>query len=154
MHHFCTYFDRAFLIQGLALWRSLAGRDSGAEMWILALDDFTAEVVAELGDRRLHVVQLAELERHDQGLAGVKGNRSRVEYFFTLSPCWPRWLLQHRPDIDRITYLDADVFFFTAPEPIFEEMDGAKASVLITGHRFPPWLKPYERHGRFNVGVQ
>jgi hypothetical protein len=153
MRHYCTYFDRGFLIQGLALWRSLARHDTEAVLWVLALDDFTAEVLAEFGDPRLHVARLLELEAGDAELAAAKQNRSRVEYYFTLSPCWPRWLLNTRPEIERITYLDADLFFFASPAPIFAAMKKADASVLMTAHRFPRWLRHYEQHGRFNVGV-
>jgi hypothetical protein len=62
-------------------------------------------------------------------------------------------LLAGRAGVGRITYLDADLFFFASPAPIFEAMEEAGASVLITAHRFPYWLNHYERHGRFNVGV-
>jgi hypothetical protein len=151
--HYCTYFDRGFLIQGLALWRSLKRNDPGAVFWVLALDDFTAGLLGEMGDSRLRVVSLQQLETDDPPLAAAKANRTRIEYFFTLSPCWPRWLIAHCPEIDRITYVDADLFFFANPTPIFETMDTKRASVLITSHRFPPWLRHYERHGRFNVGL-
>jgi hypothetical protein len=153
VNHYCTYFDRGFLIQGLALARSLARHDPTGVLWVLALDDFTADVLRELGGAMVRVVPLAELEAGDRELAAAKANRSRVEYYFTLSPCWPRWLLAQHPDIARVAYLDADLFFFASPAPIFAAMDAANASVLVTEHRFPPWLRHYERHGQFNVGV-
>jgi hypothetical protein len=153
MNHYCTYFDRGFLIQGLALWRSLAASDSGAVLWVLALDDFTADALRELDDPRLRVVPLAEVEAGDAGLATAKANRSRVEYYFTLSPCWPRWLLAKNPGMDRVTYVDADMFFFASPAPVFAAMDASGAGVLVTTHRFPPWLRHYERHGIYNVGL-
>ena len=154
MNHYCTYFDRGFLIQGLALWRSLAAHDLTAVIWVLALDDFTAEVLRETGGTGMQVVTLAELESGDPDLAAAKADRSRVEYYFTLSPCWPRWLLAEHPEIGRVTYLDADMLFFAAPAPIFAAMDAAGASVLITPHRFPdPLREHYERHGRYNVGI-
>jgi hypothetical protein len=153
MNHYCTYFDRGFLIQGLTLWRSLVRHEPGAVLWVLALDDFTAETLAGLGDPGLRVIPLRELESGDAELLAAKGNRTQVEYFFTLSPCWPRWLLARHPEINRITYLDADLFFFAPPAPVFAAMDTAQASVLITSHRFPSWLRHYERHGRYNVGV-
>lgn len=153
MNHYCTYFDRGFLIQGLALWRSLAARDRDAVLWVLALDEFTAEVLREIGGTWMRVVPLAEVEAGDAELAAAKANRSRVEYFFTLSPCWPRWLLARRPEIERVTYVDADMFFFGDPATVFEAMDAAGASVLVTAHRFPAWLRHYERHGKFNVGI-
>ncbi len=160
MNHYCTYFDRGFLIQGLALWRSLAKHDPDSVLWVLALDEFTAGLLREVGGTWLRVVPLAGVEAGDAELAVAKANRSRVEYYFTLSPCWPRWLLAKHGarmagdgGIDRVTYLDADLFFFGSPEPIFSAMDEARASVLVTEHRFPLWLKRYERHGKFNVGI-
>lgn len=153
MNAYCTYFDRGFLPQGLALWRSLARHDPDAVLWVLALDEFTEALLRELGEPRLRVVALAELEAGDPELRAAKANRTPVEYTFTLSPCWPRWLLARQPGIDRVTYLDADLFFFGAPAPVFAAMDAARASVLITGHRFPSWLRHYEQHGRFNVGL-
>lgn len=153
VNHYCTYFDRRFLIQGLALWRSLAAHDVDAVLWVLALDDFTAEALRETGGTWLRVIPLSEVEAGDAELAAAKANRSRIEYYFTLSPCWPRWLLAHRPEIERLTYLDSDLLFFSNPSAVFQVMDAAQASVLITAHRFPEWLCHYERHGKFNVGL-
>lgn len=153
MNHYCTYFDRGFLLQGLALWRSLARHDADAVLWVLALDEFTAKTLRQLGGTWMRVVTLADLEAGDPVLAAVKANRTRIEYYFTLSPCWPRWLLTTHPEIERVTYLDADLFFFASPELTFDAMDAASASVLITAHRFPEWLRHYERHGKFNVGI-
>jgi hypothetical protein len=153
VNHYCTYFDRGFLIQGLALWRSLAAHDRDSVLWVLALDEFTAEVLREVGGTWLRVVRLDEIEAGDEELRKAKANRSTAEYYFTLSPCWPWWLLRKRPAIERVTYLDADLFFFGNPEGVFEEMDEAGASVMITRHRFPSWLRHYEKHGTFNVGV-
>lgn len=153
MNHYCTYFDRGFLIPGLAMWRSLRRHDAAAALWVLALDDFTAGVLRELRDPELQIVTLAEVERDDLDLVDVRPHRSRVEYYFTLSPCWPRWLFAHHPEIDRLTYVDADMFFFAPPTAVHAAMDRAGASVLITSHRFPPWLRHYEQHGLFNVGL-
>jgi hypothetical protein len=150
--HFCTYFDRGFLPQGLALWRSMQAHDPEAVLWVLALDNITAEALRHLGGTNLRVVPLAELEAGDPALAAVKPRRPGVDYIFTLSPCLPHWLMQSQPGIDRITYLDADMLFFSNPQPIFDEMGAA--SVFLTAHRFPGFLRAhYERHGVYNVGV-
>ena len=151
MNHYCTYFDRGFLAQGVALARSLAAHDPTAVVWVLALDDETARALCELKLSALRIVPLTELEAADPALAAAKPTRTRVEYYFTLSPCWPRHLLQTRPEIDRLVYLDADLFFFSSPQPIWAELD--QGSVLLCAHRFPDFLKHYERHGRYNVGV-
>ena len=37
--------------------------------------------------------------------------------------------------------------------PSVDARTAAEASVVVTEHRFPAWLRHYERHGRFNVGL-
>ncbi len=152
MNHYCTFFDRGYLIQGLSLWRTLAAHDADAVLWVLALDDDTAAAMREIGGTWLRVVPLAELEAGDAELAVAKANRTLVEYYFTLQACWPRWLLARHPEMDRVTEIDADMAFFSNPAPVFAAMDAARASVLVTAHRFPVGLRHYEQHGKFNVG--
>jgi len=154
VNHFCTLFDRGFLPQGLALWASLCRHEPEAMLWVLALDDETADALHTRAEAGLHVVPLAEVERGDAALAAAKANRSRVEYLFTLSPCWPLWLLQRQPDLEGITSLDADLYFFASPQPFFDEIGAAGASVGIVAHRYPPALRHLEAWGRFNVGIQ
>ena len=86
MNHYCTYFDRGFLAQGVALARSLAAHDPTAVVWVLALDDETARALCELKLSALRIVPLTELEAADPALAAAKPTRTRVEYYFTLSP--------------------------------------------------------------------
>jgi len=150
MNHYCTYFDRGFIIQGLALWRSLMAHDADAVLWVLAFDEETADALRALGEPRLRVVRLAELEAADPELAATRTARSTVEYYFTASPCWIRWLLTAHPEIERFVYIDADLFFYASPAPIREALDGA--SVILTAHRFHPWQRHYERYGRYNKG--
>jgi hypothetical protein len=45
------------------------------------------------------------------------------------------------------------MYFFGSPARIFQAIDSAVASVLVTAHHFPKWLERYERHGKFNVGI-
>lgn len=151
MNHYCTYFDRGFLVPGVALGRSLLAHDPEARLWVLALDAETAQVLHALNQPAWRVVPLAELEAADAALVAARSNRSRVEYYFTLSPCWPRHLLRTRPEIDRLVYVDADLLFFSSPQPVWDELD--HGSVLLCAHHFPDFLHHYERHGHYNVGV-
>lgn len=154
MTHYCTYFDSGFLPQGLALWASLKQHDPGAVLWVLALDGATAVAVLKMAEADLRVLPLAELEAGEPELAAAKANRSKVEYYFTLSPCWPHWLLRTQQDIEGITYLDADLLFWSSPQPFFAEVAAAGASVGITAHRYPAALRSLEKWGRYNVAIQ
>jgi len=154
VNHYCTYFDSGFLIQGLTLSQSLLQHDFSATLWILSLNDEAGDILRSIGDPRLRIVSLSELEQWDSNLTATKPRRTTIEYYFTLTPCWPRWLLKRHPEIDRVMYVDADTFFFATPRRIWEAFDRSMASVLITAHRFPPFLRRLEIWGRYNVGVQ
>jgi hypothetical protein len=148
--NYCTYFDSRYLPRGLALHESLQRHDTGSHLWVLALDQACEETLASMHLPGLHVVALRTLEEADKPLREARANRSLVEYYFTLSPCWPRYLLRSHADLDGVTYMDADMLMLSGPSALFADLEGA--SVAITPHRFPPRLRHLERYGMFNVG--
>ena len=148
--HFCTYFDQRFLSRGLALHHSLLDHCRSFHLWVLCLDEPVNAALSALDLPHVTLVPLAELEAADGELLKVKGGRTTVEYYFTCTPAWPLWVFNQAPQLDMITYLDADLFFFADPAPIFEEL-GAR-SVGIISHRFPPDMRWRERYGIYNVG--
>lgn len=150
MRHYCTYFDRNFLVRGLTLYRSLREHEDAFTLWVLCLDDVTYDSLVTLDAPGLEPIRLADLEAAFPELLPAKSNRSRIEYFFTCSPALPRYILNVEPEIDIITYLDADLYFFASPAPLFEEMQDK--SILIIEHRFHVTLRHLEQYGRFNVG--
>ena len=150
MYHFCTYFDQHYLPRGLALYRSLKEHCSDFQLWVLCLDGATYDVLSSLHLPCARLIALGDLEAGDEELLGAKYNRSRVEYYFTCTPSLPLSILHDQPEVKCITYLDADLFFFADPAPIFDEV--ADHSVAIVAHRFPPNLRHLETHGIYNVG--
>jgi len=152
MLHFCTYFDRNYLAQGLTLYRSLMEHAGPFTLWVLCFDDSSQDVLSRLNLVNLRPVSLQEFEKGDEALQNAKRNRSRVEYYFTCTPSWLLYLLSRHPEIGRITYLDADLMFYSTPSPVFEEL--GDRSILIVGHRFPEKLRHLEAaFGIYNVGL-
>ena len=152
MYHFCTYFDRNFLIKGLTLYRSLVANVQGQfTLWVLCLDDFTHRTLVKLAPEGVRPISMSEFEAGDNALSNAKSNRSRVEYFFTCTPSLPLFVLRQNPDAELISYLDADLFFFSSPAPVFKEFDGG--SVLIIGHRYAEEHRYLEQYGVYNVGL-
>jgi len=135
-HHYCTYFDRNYMARGLTLFRSLRVHNPGCQLWVLCLDELAFEVLSLLALPGLRPIALEDFEAGDAALLQAKQNRSRVEYYFTCSPSLPRYLFRIQPDLEAITYLDADMYFFGPPTAIFQEI--GDASIAIIGHRFPP----------------
>jgi len=148
--YFCTYFDQNYLPRGLALYRSLQRHCPAFQLWVLCMDRVCYEALTMLGLPGLHAIALDEYEQGDTDLLEAKQNRTLIEYYFTCSPSLPLFILNHYPRVDLITYLDADLFFFADPAPIYEEL--ADRSIGIIGHRFPPFLQGLELYGIYNVG--
>jgi len=151
MREYCTYFDRRYLPRGLALLRSLERHGRPFRLWVLCLDQACAEHLTSLRHDALVTVTLEDLERGDPQLAASRATRSQIEYYFTCTPAWV-WFVMHRePTVSELTYLDADLFFFSDPEPVFEE--SRPYSVSITPHRYADRARRrFARYGMHNVG--
>ena len=147
--HFCTLFDRNYVFKAVVLHRSLLRHCPDFHLTAFCFDDEARRVIEALGLPQLSTVGLDELETFDSELLSVKPERSAVEYMWTSTPSLPLYLLATRPELDEATYLDADLMFFSSPEPLFEEM--GDASVLITPHRFSPELAHHAINGIYNV---
>lgn len=119
-------------------------------LWVLCMDPVCHEALLQLKLPNMKLISLDEFENGDAALCEAKKNRSTIEYYFTCTPSLPLFILNRSPEIDMITYLDADLFFYGNPSAIFEEM--GHHSVAVIKHRFPPHLRDRERHGIYNVG--
>lgn len=147
MHHFCTLFDRNYLLKGVAMLRSLRMHCPDAHVHVLCMDELTREILQNLNLNHITCISLPDLE--DEALLAAKSERSIGEYCWTLSPCLPWYVLQTNPDIHDITYLDADLFFFSSLEPVFKEI--GDASIVITEHKLPPAFKHLIVNGKYCV---
>jgi hypothetical protein len=150
MLYFCTYFDSNYMLRGLALYRSLVRNAGAFRLWALCLDDRAYETLERLALPEVNLIALSNFERENSELLQVKGDRSEVEYYFTCTPFLPLYVLRSWPEIDVITYLDADLFFFSNPSAVLRELGGG--SVLMVGHRFAPALMHLKMYGIYNVG--
>jgi hypothetical protein len=145
-------FDHRYIQRGLVLYHSLMRHSPQSVLHVLCLSEKCREQLEALHLPGLQPVSLAELEENDPALRAAKADgRSTVEYYFTLSPCLPLFLLR-RHQMDVLAYVDADAAFYGAPESVLPSMQGY--SVGIVGHRFAARLKHLEKYGRFNVGFQ
>jgi hypothetical protein len=153
LKYFCTYFDRNYLARALALIESLEQHEVAPfRLFVVCLDEITHTLLRKLANPNLVLVHLHELERGDADLVAPRHNRSRVEYYWTLTPTIILRLLDRVPVDEPLVYLDADLFFFSPSDPLLEELEGH--SVLIHEHRYSPGLAHLEAEsGRFNVGL-
>ncbi len=147
---YCTYFDHNYLSRGLALYHSLQRHAPGARLWVLCLSEECHRTLTALGLPNLVFRSLAEFEAEDPEVAATRSTRSTIEYYFTCTPAWMRFVLSNEADAEWVTYLDGDLFFFESPEAIYREL--RDASVAIIPHRYPAAIARLRKFGTYNVG--
>lgn len=145
--YFCTLFDVGYLLKGLAMLRSLSLFCPGAKAYVLCMDQQTKLVLERLDLPFVTCITLTEVETAE--LLKAKTDRGVAEYCWTLSSCITWYVMQTYRQIDFLTYLDADVFFYSSVQPLFDEI--GDASIAIIEHRFSDRLKDREVNGRFCV---
>lgn len=151
MHYFCTYFDSHYLARALSLIDSLAQHCPSFRIYALCLDDNCCEHIARAGNPNVIPVALCDLESAVPALLAAKAKRSRLEYYYTAGPSFIHYVINRDADIDLITYIDADLYFFSDPEPLFAAL--GEHSIGVIGHHLPEFRrKPRIWQGVFNVG--
>lgn len=150
--YFCTYFDNNYLLYSLALYRSLKETGIHFRLYAACLDEAAYDNLQRLSLPEVHPIRIADIEAHDPQFAACKSNRSKVEYYFTLSPVLPLYLFDTCREIDILGYLDSDLYFFSSPEPIYENL--GDNSLLIFEHGFAQEQDEVNLYGKFNVAFQ
>lgn len=149
MEHYVTLFDRLFLPQGLALQQSMQRHCDNFTLWILCVDDQVFDDLCKLQLDNVRLLQLSKLETPE--LLTAKPTRTKVEYYWTLTPCTARFVFEADSSVERVTYIDADMWFRKRPTPIFREFEESGKDVLITDHAYAPAHDQSATCGQFCV---
>jgi hypothetical protein len=136
VEHYVTLFDSLFLPQGLALHASLQRHAQPFALWVLCMDEQTKSFLDSLRFPTIRTIALRDIESPE--LLRVKGGRNRAEYCWTLTPFTPKIVFERDSTVQRVTYVDADVYLLKSPRPIFEEFEKSGKAVLITDHAYDP----------------
>lgn len=145
-YNFCTLFDSNYLSRGIALYRSLEKHCKNFHLFIFAFDSRSYEILKKLSLTKATIISLKEFE--DEKLLQVKPSRSVAEYCWTSTSSTILYVLENF-NVDNCTYVDADIFFYSSPEPIFREL--GNKSILITEHRYSPQYNKELKAGKYCV---
>jgi hypothetical protein len=97
------------------------------------------DLVRLLDDLQLaHVSTLDVSAPADSDLLHARQTRTLGEYCWTLTPFLPGMVFDARPDVQEVTYIDADMWLRTSPDAIHDEFAVSGASCYITPHAFSP----------------
>jgi len=145
-YNFCTLFDSNYLTRGLALYYSLEKHCADFRLYIFAFDEKCYRVLKKINLSKATIISLTEFE--DDELLKVKPSRNKAEYCWTSTSSTILYVLQ-KYKVEMCTYLDADIFFYSSPKPIFDEL-GDK-SILISEHRYSPQYNKEVKSGKYCV---
>jgi len=112
---------------------SLFSHQKDAVIYAFAFDDLAYQTLKSLALTNVTPVSLSEFE--DTELLRIKPSRSRGEYCWTCTPSILLYCIQ-KLGVSECTYLDADLYFFSSPQILIDEMKDQ--SVLITPHWYTP----------------
>ncbi len=131
---FCTLFDRGYLDRGLLLYESLVRScDDAFKLYVIAFDEDSYRVLTEINDKKLIVISRTDFESPE--LLEMKSNRTNREYLWTCSSWSIKYVLDTY-DEPSCTYIDSDLFFYSTPRTLFEEIDENAADVGIMEHGY------------------
>ena len=145
--NFCTYFDSKYISFGFSLLESLHKHYNDKGIYVLCLDQETLLLTRKFFPKVI-TITLSEIENAYKDLLSIKVQRPATEYIWTLTPHLIEYLIQHK-NVDFITYLDSDQYFFDTPKTIIDEVEFHSISILP--HRFRKSLKHLEVYGFYNV---
>ena len=127
--------------------KSLNKYCKNSEIFVLCMDNKTYEILEIFGIENVNCIRLNQIENKD--LLNAKSTRSIAEYCWTLASFFTLYIIEKYKNIELITYLDADIMFYSNLNPIFEEI--GDSSIAIIEHRFAEPFKSLEVNGRFCV---
>lgn len=142
--NFCTLFDSYYLHKGIALYLSLERVTCDFHLYVMAFDKYSYEKLKLIGFDKMTVELLDDFETPE--LKAVKPSRNKAEYCWTAGPSVIYFFL-NKFGLDKITYLDSDLFFLANPEII--EKEAGDSSIVITEQNISE--EAAKRYGRYCV---
>ncbi len=150
--YFATILDKNYITRAHVMLNSLIETTNNNinTLFIFCLDDLVYDYFQKKD--KVCAIRIKDLENQYPELILAKSNRTFVEYIFTLSPFLPLYVLHKFSNIERITTLDADLYFISNPNVVLTNLKNFE--IGITPHSFPPELSYLEKHGFYNVSFQ
>jgi len=140
----CTYFDKNYLSKFLVCKDSIIKNEENSKFYCLCLDQYSYEYLSGLSDDKIILISIKEIEDYFLELKEAKINREKIEYYFTLSPFLPLYIIK-KFKVDIINYIDSDLFFFDSPRKLIKLLE--QNSIMIIEHGIKE-----KKFGKFNVG--
>ena len=139
MHlNYVTLFDSYYLDRGIVLAESLAKCATDYMLYIFAFDERAYQILTAQNIPNVKV--LKEDLILDERLEEIKKTRTRAEYCWTCTSITISYVMNELGE-DNCTYIDSDMFFWSDPRVLVDEMVNAGKNALIVPHFFKDSLR-------------
>ncbi len=143
-------FDRRYLLRAVALYRSLERCCAEFVLHGVCMDAESLALIERLSLPFMRAISIEAVEAADPGLRAVRPTRALWEYCWTSKPVILRYVLDLEPEAELLTYLDADLCFYSAPTSLLEELGDGSVLLIPQRHLYPENEPPT---GVFNAGL-
>ncbi len=133
------------------MYQSLEQTTNDFMLYIFCFDDKAFEILNKMNFK--HAVILHHSCFETPRYLEIKKQRSKAEYCWTCTSVTIEYVLEHY-DVESCTYLDSDLYFYSNPQVLFDEIELAHADVAIVEHRFKDnayGRKLEQRNGKYCV---
>jgi hypothetical protein len=144
MRTFCTLFDKNYLYQGVALYRSLVRHAGDFRLYALCMDSTAFAMIEKLEFDALIPILVDELITEE--VAAVRQRTTHGQFCWVCQPLICRYVLDHF-GVDMVTYLESDSLFFSDPEVLFDEI--GPRSVSLSPHNYSAEFDHADASGKF-----
>ncbi|MDQ2087559.1 putative nucleotide-diphospho-sugar transferase [Herbivorax sp. ANBcel31] len=146
---YCTVLSKYRLYQGIALYKSLVDNAEYFRLYILCVDDECYNICSKIGLKNVALLKIADLQ--NDRLTALRNKRRLSEYCWTLKAFLIEHVLGKIKSGEYITYLDADMYFFSNPSVIYKKE--MSADVMLSEHDYSKAYKSLSAYcGKYNSG--
>ena len=130
---YCTLFNCNYLDKGIVMISSLLDVAPTSHVYVLCMDEYCKVILDDIFLGGIKTIALESFE--DEELLKIKPTRSAGEYCWTCTAKLIQYIIKyfHEPIC---TYVDSDLFFYSDPSVLIEEMLSKSCSVQVVSHHF------------------
>lgn len=131
--NYCTLFDSNYLDKGCVMIESLLAVATECNIFVLCMDEKCFEVLKDISFPKTTLIKISDFI--DEELRIVQ-SRSRAEFCWSCTGKLIKYVLTEC-EKEICTYIDSDLYFYSDPSVLIEEMLDEGCSVQVVSHRFP-----------------
>lgn len=127
MRHYCTIFDKNYLFQGLAVYRSLKYSSKPYKFYPLCMDQESYGLIKKMDLENVIPLKVQDILTDE--LAKVQENTTKGQFCWVCQPIVCQYILEEfKAEI--VIYLEADSMFFADPEILLDELGDSSVSLV------------------------